>query len=84
MEKANNANIQGKSTQDRERASAKAEDFPELEGCLVCWELHGSQNTFALTEVRMFRALEVIIKTWTFILKYRKPWRSFLQVSDMI
>lgn len=46
-------------------------------------ELHGSQNTFALTEVRMFRALEVIIKTWTFILKYRKPWRSFQQVSDM-
>lgn len=36
MEKVNNANIQGKSTQGRERASAKAEDFPELEGCLVC------------------------------------------------
>ena len=47
-------------------------------------EQHGSQNTYAVIEVRMFRALEVIIKTWTFILKYRKPWTNFQQVSDMI
>ena len=35
-EKVNNANIQGKGTQGRERAKANVEELPEVEGCLVC------------------------------------------------
>ena len=80
----NSANIQGKSTQGRERASAKVEEFPGGRMPSLFRGQHGSQNTYALTEVRVFRALEVIIKTWTFVLKYRKPLTNFQQVSDMI
>lgn len=38
MEKVNNANIKERALKAEKRASAKVEEFPELEGCLVCSE----------------------------------------------